>query len=180
LARHVITLQQNTAQTAAAQWLERTLDDSANRRLTLPEAFLTVDAILMLAANVAGGLEVRTAVVERHVSEQMPFMATERWLMLGVQAGGDRQVLHEVIRTHSMVVAEQVAAGASNDLLERLSSDPAFGTIDLALLRAELDPRRYVGRAPEQVGEFLAEYLDPLLAQARDQATVSAKGELRV
>ncbi len=110
LARHVITLQQNTAHTAAAQWLERTLDDSANRRLTLPEAFLATDAILLLAANVAGGLEVREPVIARHVDAQMPFMATERWLMLGVQAGGDRQVLHEVIRKHALAAADQVAA----------------------------------------------------------------------
>ena len=105
LARFVISLQANTGQTAASQWLERTLDDSANRRLTLPEGFLATDAILVLATNIAAGLEVREDVVLRHVREQMPFMATERWLLLGVSAGGDRQALHEVIRRHSLAVA---------------------------------------------------------------------------
>ena len=183
LARHVISLQANGAHTAAAQWLERTLDDSANRRLTLPEAFLSVDAILLLAANIAGGLEVREGVTASHVAQQMPFMATERWLMVAVQAGGDRQAVHEVIRRHSLSVADAVAQGAPNDLLERLSQDRAFGSIELATLMAELDPSRYVGRAPEQVGEFLAEYLDPLVADARmRQAPTAHTGstELRV
>ncbi len=180
LARHVITLQQNAAHTAAAQWLERTLDDSANRRLTLPEAFLATDAVLLLAANIAAGLEVRDGVVARHVAEQMPFMATERWLMLGVQAGGDRQALHEVIRGHSMAAAEASARGAPNDLLDRLASDPAFAAVDARRLQAELDPARYVGRAPEQVGEFLREFLDPLVARARPAATSAAAAELRV
>ena len=112
LARFVISLQANGAHTAAVQWLERTLDDSANRRLTLPEAFLGTDAILVLATNIAAGLEVREDVIRRHVAEQMPFMATERWLMLGVGAGGDRQALHEVIRRHSLAVAEAVSRGA--------------------------------------------------------------------
>ena len=110
LARFVISLQANGAHTAAAQWLERTLDDSANRRLTLPEAFLGTDAILVLATNIAAGLEVREDVIRRNVAEQMPFMATERWLMLGVAAGGDRQALHEVIRRHSLAVADAVLA----------------------------------------------------------------------
>jgi adenylosuccinate lyase len=163
LARHVISLQQNTAHTAAAQWLERTLDDSANRRLTLPEAFLATDAILLLATNIATGLEVREPAITRHVTEQMPFMATERWLMVAVQAGGDRQSLHEVIRVHALQVAERVAGGAANDLLERLAGDPAFAAIDRARLQAELDPTRYVGRAPEQVDEFLADWVEPVL-----------------
>src|ERR1044071_7500749 len=109
LARFVIALQQNAAQTAAPQWLERTLDDSANRRLVLPEAFLAADAILILATNIAAGLEVREPVIRRHVADQMPFMATERWLMLGVGAGGDRQPLHEVIRSASQAVAASVS-----------------------------------------------------------------------
>ena len=113
LARFVISLQANGAHTAAAQWLERTLDDSANRRLTLPEAFLGTDAILVLATNIAAGLEVREDVIRRHVAEQMPFMATERWLMLGVAAGGDRQALHEVIRRHSLAVADAVSRGGA-------------------------------------------------------------------
>ncbi|MDX2207095.1 MAG: adenylosuccinate lyase [Gemmatimonadales bacterium] len=180
LARHVITLQQNTAHTAAAQWLERTLDDSANRRLTLPEAFLATDAILLLMHNIASGIEVREMVIGRHVQEQMPFMATERWLMLGVQAGGDRQALHEVVRGHSLAVSEAVAVGAGNDLLDRLAADPAFGAVDRARLVAELEPSRYVGRSPEQVTEFLAEYLDPLVARARPLAETVAAAEIRV
>src|SRR5687768_7188370 len=114
LARFVISLQANTAHTAASQWLERTLDDSANRRLTLPEGFLATDAILVLATNIAAGLEVREDVIRRHVDEQMPFMATERWLLLGVSAGGDRQALHEVIRRHSLAVADAVSRGEPN------------------------------------------------------------------
>ncbi|HRP08364.1 MAG TPA: lyase family protein, partial [Gemmatimonadales bacterium] len=180
LSRHVISLQQNTANTAATQWLERTLDDSANRRLTLPEAFLAIDSILLLVGSIASGLEVRDAVVARHVAEQMPFMATERWLMLAVQAGGDRQSLHEVIRTHSMAVSERVATGEPNDLLDRLASDPGFASVDQARLKAELDPARYVGRSPEQVGEFLVEYFDPLMVQAQPLAARVAASELRV
>ncbi len=180
LARYVISLQANGAHTAAAQWLERTLDDSANRRLTLPEAFLATDAILILATNVAAGLEVREDVVRRHVAAQMPFMATERWLMLGVAAGGDRQELHEVIRRHSLAVADAVSRGGPNDLLGRLAGDPAFARVPAAALQAELQPSTYTGRAEPQVGEFLTEYLHPLLARARPLATEAEAAELRV
>jgi adenylosuccinate lyase len=183
LARYVISLQANGSHTAAAQWLERTLDDSANRRLTLPEAFLGTDAILLLAINIAQGLEVREKVIARHVAEQMPFMVTERWLMLAVQAGGDRQETHEVIRRHSLAVAEAIAQGEPNDLLARLTHEPAFAAIDRHTRDAEVTPNRYVGRSPEQVGEFLAEYLDPLVAAAatRHPATrATGSAELRV
>ncbi len=180
LARHVITLQQNGAHTAAAQWLERTLDDSANRRLTLPEAFLATDAVLLLMQNIASGIEVREPVVARHVREQMPFMATERWLMLGVQAGGDRQALHDVVRGHALAVTETVAGGGTNDLMDRLAAEPAFAGVDPTRLRAELTPARYVGRSPEQVQEFLTEYLDPLVARARPLAEAVGAAELRV
>lgn len=180
LARFVMSLPANAAQTVAGQWLERTLDDSANRRLTLPEAFLATDAILILAANVAAGLEVRPDVIRRHVAVQMPFMATERWLMLGVGAGGDRQALHEVVRRHSLAVAEAVARGAPNDLMDRLASDPAFAQIPAAALKAELDPARYTGRAREQVGEFLSEYLEPLVERARPLALTPDRAEVRV
>src|SRR5438552_3248671 len=149
LARFVIELEGNAWHTAAAQWLERTLDDSANRRLVIPEAFLASDAILVLATNVAAGLEVREAVIARHVAAQLPFLATERLLMRGVKAGGDRQRLHEVIRTHSLAVAQAVAEhGAENDVLERLARDPAFKTLQVAIRPEELDPAAYVGRAP--------------------------------
>jgi adenylosuccinate lyase len=180
LARHVISLQASGAHTAASQWLERTLDDSANRRLTLPEAFLATDAILLLWQNIAAGIEVRPVAIARHVAEQMPFMATERWLMIGVRAGGDRQALHEVIRRHSLATAEVVAAGAPNDLLDRLSADPAFALVDRTLLHAELDPVRYTGRSREQVAEFLKEYLDPLVALARGVAAQAELAEVTV
>jgi adenylosuccinate lyase len=180
LARFVISLQANGAHTAAAQWLERTLDDSANRRLTLPEAFLGTDAILVLTTNIAAGLEVREDVIRRHVAEQMPFMATERWLMLGVAAGGDRQALHEVIRRHSLAVAEAVSRGGPNDLLQRLAVDPAFAAVPAADLQAQLEPITYTGRAARQVGEFLEEYLAPLLARARPLAAEAGSAEVRV
>jgi adenylosuccinate lyase len=180
LARFVISLQANGAHTAAAQWLERTLDDSANRRLTLPEAFLGTDAILVLATNIAAGLEVREDVIRRNVTEKMPFMATERWLMLGVAAGGDRQALHEVIRRHSLAVADAVARGGPNDLLDRLGGDPAFAGIPVSDFRAQLEPANYTGRATRQVGEFLEEYLRPLLARARPLAAEAGSAEVRV
>jgi len=165
LARFVMHLPANAEETAAQQWFERTLDDSANRRLVLPEAFLAVDAILVLVTDVVSGLEVREAVVRRHVLAELPFMATERCLMLGVKAGGDRQALHEVIRRHSMDVARTVAEdGAPNDLLQRLAADPAFRTAPIAEVARDLDPGHFVGRAPEQVDEFLRDVVDPLLA----------------
>jgi len=167
LARYVMVLRENTAHTAASQWLERSLDDSANRRLALPESCLATDAVLILVTNVAAGLEVREATIRRHVTQVMPFMATERWLMLGVRAGGDRQALHEVIRRHARAAADAVEAGAPNDLLDRLAEDAAFAEVDAAALRAELDPTRYVGRAAHQVEEYIHESLDPLLAGLR-------------
>jgi adenylosuccinate lyase len=178
LARYVISQQANAHHTAATQWLERTLDDSAVRRLAIPESFLATDAVLVLCANVAAGLDVIETTVRQNVERVMPFMVTERWLMLGVQAGGDRQELHEVIRRHSRAVADAVARGEPNDLLERLAQDAAFAAVDAAALRAELDPRRYVGRAPEQVREFLdgpvASLLDALEGYATaDDASVS-------
>lgn len=180
LARFVIALAANTANTAAAQWLERTLDDSANRRLTLPEAFLATDAILILATNIVAGLEVREPVVARHVAEQMPFMATERWLMVGVAAGGDRQSLHEVLRQASQLVAKQVSEGGPNDLLDRLARAPEFAAVPVERLRAELTPRGYVGRAPEQTREFLVEFLSPLLDRAGPLAQDAPRVEVTV
>ncbi len=180
LARFVMSLTANTANTAATQWLERTLDDSANRRLTLPEGFLATDAILILAANIAGGLEVRDAVIRRHVEEQMPFMATERWLMLGVEAGGDRQALHEIIRQHSLATAEAVSRGEPNNLLERLAADHTFARVPTGTLQAELDPIRYTGRSREQVAEFMEEYLAPLMARALPLAAEVGAAEIVV
>jgi adenylosuccinate lyase len=121
----------------------------------------------VLAADVGRGLTVREATIRRNVSRAMPFMATERWLMLGVKAGGDRQALHEVIRRHAWTVSDAIDAGAENDLLARLAADPAFADVDADTLRAELDPTRYIGRAPEQVDEFLTDVLEPLLDSLR-------------
>ncbi len=180
LARFVISLQANTAHTAATQWLERSLDDSANRRLTLPEAFLATDAILVLAQNIAEGIEVRVPVIERHVRDQMPFMATERWIMLGVAAGGDRQVLHEVVRQNSLAAATQVSQGGPNDLLDRLAADKTFARMPTDTLRKELEPAAYTGRSREQVGEFLEEYLQPLVSRASPLAAAVDGAEVRV
>jgi adenylosuccinate lyase len=181
LARFVIELEGNAWHTAAEQWLERTLDDSANRRLVIPDAFLTSDAILILATNVAAGLEVREAVIARHVLLHMPFLATERLLMRGVKAGGDRQRLHEVIRTHALVAAQAAAEqGAPNDLLERLAGDPAFMALRAALGTSELDPGAYVGRAPQQVDEFLDQVVPPVLARIQAVAPAAAPAEVTV
>jgi adenylosuccinate lyase len=180
LARFVISLSGNTAHTAATQWLERTLDDSANRRLTLPEAFLGTDAILVLVGNIASGLEIRDGVIRKHVDEQMPFMATERWIMLGVEAGGDRQAIHEVIRQNSLATAEAVSRGEPNRLLERLAADHTFARISAKQLKDELDPARYTGRSKEQVGEFLDEYLKPLMARAAPLAAIVERAEVVV
>ncbi len=181
LARFVIELEGNAWHTAAEQWLERTLDDSANRRLVIPEAFLATDAILVLATNVAAGLEVREAVIARHVAEQMPFLATERLLMRGVSAGGDRQRLHEVIRTHAMAVAQAVAEqGAANDLLDRLARDPAFKSLKVAVRPDELDPAAYVGRAPRQVDDFLGQVVPALLRRIEAVAPAPAAAEVSV
>jgi adenylosuccinate lyase len=176
LSRYLIALRENTAYTAATQWLERSLDDSANRRLALPDAALAADAILLLAADIARGLEVRLPVVRRNVERGMPAMATERWLMLAATAGGDRQTLHEVIRRHAWAARDAEDRGESGDLLGRLAVDPAFRGVDAERLRAELDPRRYVGRAPAQAREYVAEHLDPLLTRLDAFAVHDAAG----
>ena len=168
LARFVISLQSSTAQTAATQWMERTLDDSANRRLVLPQAFLAVDAILILYQNVAvgpGGLSARSS--PRNLQAELPFMATENILMAAVAAGGDRQDLHERIREHSQAAAAVVKQqGGDNDLLERLSRDPALAAVDLPTL---LDVNRFIGLAPQQVDRFIREHVDPVRRQYADQ-----------
>ena len=181
LARFTIELEGNAWHTAAEQWLERTLDDSANRRLVLPEAFLATDAILVLATNVAAGLEVREPVIARHVAEQLPFLATERLLVRGVKAGGDRQRLHEVIRTHSLAVAQAVAErGAPNDLLERLARDPAFKSLKVAIQVDELDATAYTGRAARQVDEFLEHVLPAVLRRIETAAPAANSAEVTV
>ncbi|MBI1967286.1 MAG: adenylosuccinate lyase [Gemmatimonadetes bacterium] len=181
LARYVMELEGNAWHTAAEQWLERTLDDSANRRLVLPEAFLATDAILILATNVAAGLEVREPVIARHVQAMMPFLATERLLMHGVKAGGDRQRLHETIRQHSVAVAQAIAEqGAPNDLLDRLTRDPAFQKLKVTVAPDGLDPTAYVGRAPKQVDEYLDDVIPALLQRIDAVAPTAAAAEVKV
>jgi adenylosuccinate lyase len=164
LARFVNSLEGNANQTHAAQYFERTLDDSANRRLVIPEMFLATDAILLLMANISGGLEVHPSVIARRVAAELPFMATEQLIVRAVRGGGDRQVTHETIRKHSMAAASAMKNGAdSNDLLERLARDKSFG-VKLEDLRGAIDPTSFVGRAPEQVDEFLRDVITPLFA----------------
>jgi adenylosuccinate lyase len=160
LARFVVSLTVSAAQTAATQWLERTLDDSVNRRLTLPQAFLATDGVLRLALNIANGLVVHPEVITHNVAETLPYLATENVLMAAVAQGGDRQALHERIRQHSHAVTAQLKAGGQrNDLLDRLRADPAFGQVNLdEVLRAG----NLVGRAPQQVDEFLEEEISPI------------------
>jgi adenylosuccinate lyase len=165
LARFVVTIEENANHTHSVQFFERTLDDSANRRLVIPESFLATDAILILMANVAGGLEVHPARIRRRVRDELPFMATEKLLVRAVEAGGDRQAVHEVIRRHSQAVASAMKDGRDNDLLERLAVDPEFG-VPLTDLHGLVDPHDFLGRAPEQVDEFLATVADPILAGA--------------
>ncbi len=179
LARFTQGLLLNPAETASTQWFERTLDDSANRRLAISESFLATDAILQLVLSVSSGLVVYPKVVERHLVAELPFMATETILMEAVRAGGDRQALHEAIRLHSLqagkVVKEQ---GGENDLLARIETDPLFASVKDRL--DELTrPERFVGRAPQQVDEFMAEVVDPLLADHAEEIE-GLSGDVRV
>jgi adenylosuccinate lyase len=169
LARLVLSLADSPAQTAANQWLERTLDDSANRRISLPEAFLATEACLLLVCDISNGLVVNRRVIERALAEELPFMASEEVLMAAVKKGGDRQKLHERLRQLSMEVMRRVKEGGErNDLLERIAADPAFASVRQEL-PALSDARAFVGRAPEQVEEFLAEAVEPILAPVRSQ-----------
>ncbi|HQL10388.1 MAG TPA: adenylosuccinate lyase [Lentisphaeria bacterium] len=181
LSRYVLADALNPAFTAATQWFERTLDDSANRRLSVAEAFLAVDGILDIYANVAGGLVVYPKVIEKRLRQELPFMASENIMMDAVKAGGDRQELHERIREHSQAAGRQVKVeGGDNDLLARLKADPAFAAIKDGL-DDTLDPARYVGRAPQQVDEFLAAEVQPVLAAAGDAGADAVKtAELKV
>ena len=163
LARYVIVNALNPAITASTQWFERTLDDSANRRITIPEAFLAVDAILNIYNNIADGIVVYPKIINKHVMSELPFMATENILMEAVKRGGDRQELHERIRVHSMEAARMVKEeGKENDLLERISNDPCFN-LNMEDLAEVLDPRNYIGRSAQQVEEYLNDYVKPLL-----------------
>ena len=165
LARFVISLASSPLQTAAEQWFERTLDDSANKRLTIPEAFLATDGMLRIVTNVARGLVVYPKVIRSHVQAELPFMATEEILMSAVAAGGDRQAIHERIRVHSRAAARRVKTeGLDNDLLKRLAADPAFDGVNI---REITDPRRFVGAAPWQVDAFIRNCVVPIRRRLR-------------
>lgn len=175
LARFAMNLSANAAETHATQWMERTLDDSANRRLTIPQAFLAIDAILILYQNIASGLAVYPQVIAKHLREELPFMATENILMAAVAAGGDRQELHERIRQHSQAAAAVVKQqGGENDLMARLKGDSEFAAIDVD---AAIDASKLTGRSKEQVDDFLAEVVAPILSR---YGSVDLTQELRV
>jgi adenylosuccinate lyase len=175
LARHVITLSMDPAFTAATQWFERTLDDSANRRIAIPEAYLGTDAVLILVHNVAAGLVVHRAVIARRLADELPFLATEAILMHAVRRGGDRQDLHERIRRHSMAAAARIKdEGAANDLPSRIAGDAAFGITE-AEITGLLDPVRHTGRSAEQVDTFLRDHVEPVLERYDDVSTLTTE-----
>ena len=176
LSRLVLSLASSPAMTASEQWLERTLDDSANRRVVIPEAFLAVDGILEILVNVLDGVVVYPRVIAARVAAELPFMASENILMAGVKAGGNRQQLHEKIRQHSQAAAVQVKRfGKPNDLIARLKADGAFRKINLQNV---LNPKRYIGRAPQQVDEFISTIVTPIRRKYRKQ--LNKKVELKV
>ncbi|MEE9558042.1 MAG: lyase family protein, partial [Candidatus Brocadiales bacterium] len=167
LARLVMCGSLNPVFTASGQWFERTLDDSANRRISIPEAFMATEGLLNLVHNIAAGLKVNPKIIERHVRDELPFLATERILMAAVKAGGDRQALHERIRLHSMEAVRLIKEeGKDNDLLDRIANDPEFpavtgsGQLDLDKV---LEPKNFIGRAPDQVNDFLKDTVAPVL-----------------
>ncbi|MDO5553495.1 MAG: adenylosuccinate lyase [Planctomycetia bacterium] len=176
LARFVLSLQSSPAMTLSTQWFERTLDDSANRRLVLPQAFLALDALLIIFQNIVEGLVVYPKVIEKNLAAELPFMATENILMAAVEKGGDRQDLHERIRVASQAAAAVVKQeGGNNDLIDRLKQDAAFADVDID---SELNPVRFVGRAPQQVTEFIEKEIEPIREKYADSFTEEA--ELRV
>ena len=179
LSRYLIGLPPMAADTAATQWFERTLDDSACRRLYLPQAFLSADAVLRIALNLANGLVVNQPVIARNVREHLPYMITENLMMAAVQAGEDRQEVHEVVRKHSHAVTDRIkdGSGSSAELLERLKAERAFGKVEFAALAGQA-PREFVGRAPEQVAEFLADHVEPI--RKRYAGALGMRAELRV
>lgn len=166
LCRYIISLSVSPVMTAAEQWFERTLDDSANKRLSIPEMFLAADACLLIGNNVCNGLVVYDKIIDRRINEELPFMATENIIMAGVKKGGDRQELHEKIRNHSMEAGKVVKMeGKPNDLLDRIANDDGFG-LNRSDIDALLKVEDFIGRAPEQVKEFIDKYIDPLLKRA--------------
>ena len=178
LSRYVMVDAMNPAITSATQWFERTLDDSANKRLSVPEGFLAIDGILDLCLNVVDGLVVYPKVIEKRLMSELPFMATENIMMDAVKAGGDRQELHERIRQHSMAAGRVVKEeGKENDLLERIAADSAFG-MTMEQLQAIMKPENFVGRSPEQTVEFITEYVQPVLDENKD--ILGMKAEINV
>jgi len=178
LARHVIALANGPANTAATQWMERTLDDSACKRIYVPEGFIAVDVILNLVLNISQGMVVYPQVINKHLMAELPFMATEEILMAAVKAGGDRQDLHERIREHSMAAGRRVKEeGADNDLFDRIATDPAFAAVK-DLLPSLLDPAKFVGRAPQQVEEYLDSVVAPALKDRHE--VLGLAGDVRV
>ena len=176
LARFVMSLADSPTHTAAEQWFERTLDDSANKRLSIPETFLATDGMLMIVTDVARGLVVYPNIIEAHIRAELPFIASENILMAAAKSGGDRQALHERIRKHSQAAARQVKQhGRPNDLIERLADDPAFKKIEI---EAVLDPSKYVGLAPEQTGAFISAVVTPIRRKYR--AVLGRKIALKV
>ena len=180
LSRHVMTLPASTINTAANQWFERSLDDSANRRVVLPEAFLGVDVILGICHNVVDGLHVWPHVIRARLDAELPFMATENILMACVKAGGDRQELHEAIREHSMAAGLQVKAhGKPNDLMQRIAADPRFKPVH-GELEQLTDPSKFIGRCPEQVDEFLDQHIEPVLRKEAELLKKKNQDEITV
>ncbi len=178
LANYVMADALNPAITSATQWFERTLDDSANKRISIPEGFLAVDGILDLYLNVVDGLVVYPKVIEKHLMQELPFMATENIMMDAVKAGGDRQELHERIRTLSMEAGRNVKEkGLENNLLELIAADPSFN-MTLEELKASMDPAKYIGRAGEQTEEFIEEVIRPILTE--NQELLGIKADIKV
>ena len=175
LANYVMADAMNPAFVASTQWFERTLDDSANKRLSVPEGFLAIDGILDLYLNVVDGLVVYPKVIESRLRSELPFMATENIMMDAVKAGGDRQELHEKIRVHSMAAGKVVKEeGKANDLLERIAADPAFG-MNMEQLQAIMKPENFVGRAPQQTEEFVNEVINPILEENKEVLGLTAE-----
>ena len=176
LARFVMSLADSPNQTAAEQWFERTLDDSANKRLSIPETFLATDGMLMIVTDVAGGLVVYPKVIESRIRAELPFIASENILMAAVKAGGDRQELHERIRKHAQAAARQVKQhGKANDLIERLTSDPAFAKVKI---ESVLEPKKYIGLAPQQTSDFIKAQVTPI--RRKHRTTLGKNPELHV
>ncbi|MCD6288512.1 MAG: adenylosuccinate lyase, partial [Candidatus Hydrogenedentes bacterium] len=180
LGRYLMLMPAHADFTAGTQWFERTLDDSAIRRITIPESFLAADAVLNLYLNVSEGMNVHPKVIERNLADQLPFMATENVLMAAVQKGGDRQELHELIRQHSIAAADAMRnEGADNDLLDRLARDDRI-PLDAAEIADIVDVRQFIGRAPEQVTEFLDTEVAPVLDTARAEGFLGLRSDVNV